>query len=466
MDVEKETKRIDLNAKFFGIDTLLLMENAGRGIAEECKNFNKILIFCGTGNNGGDGLCAARHLLAEGKQVLVYSLKGSRTYENQKNFDILKNFCEIKIIEDSSDINKNKEEILKFNPDVVIEALIGVGIHGKLKPLIKSIIKFANELDCYKIAVDVPAGDDEIKFNADKIISFEIKKTENSIVKKIGIPNKIYSMCGVGDFLTSLKKYKGDEHKGYFGKVLVIGGSKEYVGAPYLTAKAAQKFCDLTYIITPKFVQNRIFDPTLIFIPCEDEEYLQNLNVDYKKFDCVIIGNGISLHVDKYLLKDIIEKSRKIVIDADALKIINVENLNEKCIITPHLGEFKALFNIDLYNENIENKAKVVKNLAKQYNTTIVLKGKVDIIANAEKLKFNNKDCIRLTVGGTGDVLAGVIGGIYAQNDNAFESACAGTFLNGFAGEILFKKNQNFDAFQLIETIPDAIKICKEFEKR
>jgi len=467
MDLEKETKRIDLNAKFFGIDTLLLMENAGRCVAEECKNFSKILIFCGTGNNGGDGLCAARHLLAEGKEILVYSLKGNRTYENQKNFDILKNFADIKAIKDSREIEKLKEEILKFKPDAVVDALIGVGSKGKLREPIKSLVnlanELANELNCYKLAVDIPTGDDEVKFNVNKVVSFEIGKTGNAIVKSIGIPKKIYQMCGIGDFLTALKEYKGDEHKGYFGKTLVIGGSKDYVGASYLAAKASQKFNDLTYLATPKFVQRRIFDPTVIFIPCEDEDYLQNLVADYAKFDCVAIGNGISLKASKDLISEAIEKSKKVVIDAEALKLINPEILNEHCIVTPHLGEFKALFGVDLYNENTENKAKVVQNFAEKYNTTIVVKGKTDIIADTKRLKFNEKDCIRLTVGGTGDVLAGIIAGIYAQNDNAFESACAGTFLNGLTGEILFKKNENFDAMQLVDTIPEAIKFCLNF---
>jgi len=471
MDIEKETKRLDLNAKFFGIDPLILMENAGRNIAEECEKFNKILIFCGSGNNGGDGLCAARHLLARGKEILVYLVGKSSTYENTKNFEILKNFVEIKIIKDSSQIEECKKEILKFGPDAIIDALIGVGSKGKLREPIKSVVNLANEIgkDCYKIAVDIPTGDDEIKFNADKVISFEFKKTENAVVKSIGIPKNIYNMCGVGDFIVALKSYKGNEHKGYFGKTLIIGGSKDYIGAPYLTAKASQKFNDLTYVAVPKFVQKRIFDPTLIFIPCDDEEYLQNIDIDYEKFDCVVIGNGMSLKANKELINDVIKRSKKIVIDADALKLINPEMLNEKCIITPHLGEFKALFKIDLYNESVEKSAEIVRNFAEKYHTTIVLKGKTDIIANREKVKFNTKNCIRLTVGGTGDVLAGIIAGIYAQNDNknlyegAYESACAGAFLNGFAGEILFKRNENFDAMELINTIPEAIIESKKF---
>jgi len=467
MNLEKETKRTDLNAKFFGIEPLILMENAGRSVAEECKNFDNILIFCGRGNNGGDGLCAARHLLAFGKKILVYSLKGNRTYENQKNFDILKNFTSIKEIEDSSEIEDCKEEILKFKPNVIVDALIGVGSKGNLREPVRALVRLANELgkelNCYKIAVDIPTGDDEIQFNADKVVSFEIGKTKQAVIKSIGIPKKIYNMCGVGDFLTAMKAYKGDEHKGYFGKTLVIGGSKEYVGAPYLTSKASQKFNDLTYIATPKFVQRRIFDPTLIFLPCEDEEELQNLEIDYTKFDCVAIGNGISLKANKELINNAIEKAKKVVIDAEALKLIKPEILNEHCIVTPHLGEFKALFGVDLYNESTENKAIAVKKFAEKYNTTIVLKGKTDIVANQEKVKFNTKDCIRLTVGGTGDVLAGIIAGIYAQNDNAYDSACAGTFLNGLTGEILFRKNENFDAMELIDAIPEAIKFCRKF---
>ncbi|MFN3527705.1 MAG: NAD(P)H-hydrate epimerase, partial [Candidatus Altarchaeaceae archaeon] len=344
----KETKRIDLNAKYFGIDTLLLMENAGRNVAEECikRNFDKILIFCGTGNNGGDGLVAARHLLSKGKKVIVYSTVGERTIENKKNFEILKNFeienfeKFIKFIKDSKDVEKIRKEIDDFNPDCVIDALLGVGVKGKLREPIREIVKFLNELKCYKISVDVPTGDDELKFNADLVVTFETRKEENKnfneILKDLGIPKQIKNLCGIGDVIYALKEYSGDEHKGYFGKVLVIGGSKEYIGAEYLTAKAAQKIVDLVYLLTPKFVRDKIFDPTLIFIPTESEYYLKDENIDFEKFDCIAIGNGISLNSDKNFIEKVIEKSKKVVIDADALKLINPEILHKGAIVTPH----------------------------------------------------------------------------------------------------------------------------------
>lgn len=467
----KETKRIDLNAKYFGIDTILLMENAGRNVAEECvkRNFERIAIFCGTGNNGGDGLVAARILLSYGKDVLIFSTVGERTEENKKNFEILKNFeinPIIKFIRDSKDIEKIEKEIEKFKPDCVIDALLGVGVKGEIREPIKSIVKFLNELKCYKISVDVPTGDENLKFKPDLVISFETKKEENKnfteIVKGIGIPKSIKNLCGIGDVIYALKEYSGYEHKGYFGKVLVIGGSRDYIGAVYLTAKSAQKLVDLVYIATPKFVQSRIFDPTLIFIPVEDEFYLKSKINDLEKFDCIVIGNGISMNSDKNFVEDVIKRGKKVVIDADALKLIDSEILDKKTIVTPHEGEFKFLFKTEI-PDKFDEKIEIVKNLSEKYRTTIVLKGKYDIIASNGNFKINKTGNIRMTVGGTGDVLAGLIAGFYAQCENPFDSACAGTFLNGFAGDLVFKENPYFDALDLIEKIPYALKICKEF---
>jgi len=464
-DESKLTKLADINAKYFGIDPLILMENAGKAIALQCMEYNKILIFSGVGNNGGDGFCAARHLLAAGKNVKVYSINGNRTKENEKNFRILQNFIDIEIIKDSRELEKIELEIKKFLPDAVIDALLGTGARGELRDPIKSIVGMLNRIKAFKIAADIPTGDDKTKFKADKVISFHIKKTPDALTADIGIPKKMDELCGPGDVFYALKEQDKNAHKGYFGTVLVIGGSRNYIGAPYLTAKSAQNIVDLVYLMTPLFVQERISDPTLIFAPCNSKDYLSKKDleeINIEKFDSIVIGNGMSLKADKNLIKTIINSGKKIVLDADALKLINPSDLNEKCIVTPHIKEFEALFKKDLINETHENKIKTVEKYAKEYNTTIVLKGRIDIISNNKRTKQNRTGNIRMTIGGTGDTLAGLIGGFSAQTD-CFSAACAGTFINGLSGDLAYKENLCFNADDLIHKIPDAMRQCREY---
>ena len=460
MDYERITRAIDINSTYLGVSTLQLMENAGGAIAEEAGRFKRIALFCGNGNNGGDGLVAARHLSAKGKEVKVYILDGNRTEANSKNLEILRNLSvDIEVIEDTS-----KPDLKDF--DLIIDALLGVGIKGELREPVKSLVDVMNRARAPILSVDIPTPG----IKADTTLSFHVGKTQDAKVADIGIPKEAETQCGPGDVLTVVPKRKGDEHKGEFGRVLVVGGSREFTGAPVLTGKAALRTgVDLVTIMCPRFVAERIpFDPNLMVTPLNSEFYLEKGDVDSileKEFDSIIIGNGLSQQQEsKYALKKLLRNlgEKRVVLDADALKLVKPSWLRENFILTPHEREFRILFGEP--GETLEDKMEAVEKKSRKTKATVVLKNPVDIISNGKITKLNKSGNAAMTVGGTGDALAGIIGAFHCWT-TPFRTACAGAFLCGVAGDLALNDlGYAIMATDLIDKIPAALKFCGEFE--
>ncbi len=523
IDIARLTKAIDMNCEYLGISRLLLMENAGREIARNCEKFNpkfkefrsfdfpeenrikRVAVFSGTGNNGGDGFVAARHLSGIGKNVRVYAIDGERTIEAQRNFEIIQNLdsVEIELIRDSSDSEKIKKEIGKF--DLIVDALIGVGLKGDVREPVKSIIKLINSARAFRISVDIPSGGGKNVVNANLTISLHLPKTENvaerlyrsdicprgkasrphSKVVPIGIPKEAESLCGPGDVYLSIPKRSGFEHKGDFGRVIVIGGSKNFVGTPSLVAKAALRTgADIAIISCPGYVAEKLpFDPNLIVNPMESEFYFSESDVDNIlniNFDSVVIGNGLGTQneTSNAVRKFLKLVNKPVVIDADALKLIDMKDLRKNFILTPHEIEFKILFKEQEKDFNkkiirnsvselrdLRSRIKMVEKFARNTNTTILLKGPVDIISDGERTKLNRTGNPGMTVGGTGDVLAGIIGALSAVSEDKFEAACAGAFLSGLSGDFACEDfRYSLIATDVIERIPEAIRFCNGFE--
>ena len=170
MDIQKKSKALDINSAFLGIEPLLLMENAGRKISDNALDFNALAVFCGKGNNGGDGFVAARHLSSLGKTVRVYVLDSKRPIEAEKNLEILEclDSIELIFIKDSSDCL----DIDLSGFDCVIDALLGIGAVGSLREPISSLVDVMNSSMAYKLAVDCPTPG----FEPDKILAFHFAK--------------------------------------------------------------------------------------------------------------------------------------------------------------------------------------------------------------------------------------------------------------------------------------------------
>ena len=264
-------RALEDNAEYFGVSLLQLMENAGGSIAQEIvsrfANDRKIVIFCGLGGNGGDGFVAARHLLAAGFKVDVVLVGKHRDINHEsslKNWEALESLQnEISLLEvgDSS-------ALPKVEADVVIDALLGTGTKGKLKPPISNAVDYINSLSGFKIAVDAPTGIDTdtgevlgTAVKADLTITFHKAKPGFEKAKKfvgelvvadIGLPVEFERFAGPGDVYLATKPRTSTAHKGDFGRLLVIGGSEVYSGAPTLVSLAAQRTgVDIVYLAAP-----------------------------------------------------------------------------------------------------------------------------------------------------------------------------------------------------------------------
>jgi len=483
----REMRTLEVNAEYFGISLLQLMELAGHNVAHEVvsrfpKN-KKVAIFCGLGGNGGDGFVAARHLLAEGFDVTVILVGKGRDINHEaalKNFEILQSLQrEVPILEIT-----DSTAIPDVKADVIVDALLGTGTKGKIKNPIAQVVNCINGLSGFKVAVDVPTGIDSdtgdvlgCAVKADLTVTFHRAKkgmenakkyTGEIVVGSIGLPFELERFAGPGDVLLASKPRSPEGHKGDFGRLLVIGGSEVYSGAPVLVSLAAMRTgVDLVYLATP---QNNAYEissmsPDLITVKLEGNNLnagnLKTLKPYIEMVDAVAMGPGMGLNLEtqefaKACISEIEKAGKPLLLDADGLKAFAKfkRPLKVPLVLTPHAGEFAILTGESLPEKQEERIAMVQKN-AKKLEATILVKGKVDIICDVERIKLNFTGNSGMTVGGTGDVLAGIVAGLMAQHVEPFEAAVAGAFVNGAAGDFVAGEiGFHMVATDLIDWIP------------
>jgi len=263
---------------------------------------------------------------------------------------------------------------------------------------------------------------------------------------------------------------KPDSRKGQNGKVLVVGGSYMYHGAPVLASLSALRSgVDLVYTCVPKIISSsvRAISPNLIVIPMVDAKLTRGaanklLGQVPHDLDSATIGMGLAISDEealKNLIKSLIAQDVRISLDASALVNYVLPLLPGKNIVlTPHAGEFKRMFGI-MPPASITQRVSVVSKFAKEHSVTILLKGSTDVISNGKQSYVNAKNLAAMTVGGTGDVLSGMVAGMLAKNRNPLESAAVATFINGLAGALVQKKNGlHMVATDLIDAIPHVMK--------
>ncbi|MBU0762293.1 MAG: NAD(P)H-hydrate dehydratase, partial [Candidatus Altiarchaeota archaeon] len=443
-----DSRAVDVNSAFFGVSVSKLMENAGAAVAKHCRDYDRIAVFCGCGNNGGDGLVAARHLIKQGKHVTCFVLNGRRSKLNLTNLKKLGS-GNIRMINSCTDFDLEGYEL-------VVDAIFGVGFRGELRQPIYGVIDKINGSDAKKISVDTPSAG---KVEADVVISLDTAKVLGAVVEDIGIPPEAKIYCGPGDVQVAIPKRTGAEHKGDFGRLIVLGGSREYIGTPTLVAQAALRAgVDLVTLCVPQYVADKMpFDPNLIVHPLKSRDKITSEDVKEvfdMSCDAIVFGNGIGKNT-----KDAVEyfmQKLKVpaVVDADALSQAEKSWLNHNMILTPHQGEYKKLLKTGDVAAN-----------AKKTGSVIILKGETDEISDGVETRLNKTGNPYMTVGGTGDVLAGTIGALVAQNGDRMLSATAGTFLTGFAGDLAAEKfGVSLTATDVIAELPSAIRQCLEFD--
>jgi len=486
----REMRAVELNAEYFGISQLQLMENAGRNVAQEiAKRFTsdkKVVVFCGLGGNGGDGFVAARHLSTMGFKVTVI-LAGKAKEISHKA--ALENWKALQFLKESVAIHEVYDSVLMPNieADVVVDALLGTGTKGRLKPPIQQLVEKINMLNAFKVAVDVPTGIDSdtgevlgTAVKANLTITFYkakvgLEKAKDYVgellVRDIGLPKELENYAGPGDVNLVLKQRAPESHKGDFGRLLVVGGSETFSGAPALVALAALRTgVDLAYVAAPSKTAHDIaaMTPDLITIKL-DGDHLNMGNIPalktlMEKADAVVIGPGLGLHVEtKDAVKALVEvvegAGKPLLLDADGLKAFAEfkRRLKVPAVLTPHAGEYTVLTGKGL-PESLKEKALEVQRTAAELGAVLLLKGAIDIIANEKRFKLNFTGNPGMTVGGTGDVLSGIVGAFLAQGSDPFEAAVAGAFINGAAGDFVFEeKGYHMMASDLLEWIPKVL---------
>lgn len=259
-------------------------------------------------------------------------------------------------------------------------------------------------------------------------------------------------------------------HKGDFGRLLVIGGSKKYTGAPALAALAAmaslRSGADLVTVAAPERAADVIarFSPNLITEPFKGpffrKKHLKDVLKLSEKYDAVLTGSGLGMEkeTEEFVVK-LVEKIRKpCVVDADAIKALRKKRLADNFVLTPHAYEFYHISG-SKPKQDLVGRAKLVGDFSRRCGAVILLKGPVDIISDGRETGMNKTGNPYMTTGGTGDVLAGICGGLLAQKMNPFRAACAAAYITGKAGDLAAKeKGSGLVATDVIEKIPDIVK--------
>jgi hydroxyethylthiazole kinase-like uncharacterized protein yjeF len=485
-----EMHALETNSEYFGVPRLILMENAGRSvaglIAEKFRPGKSVAIFCGLGGNGGDGLVAARHLLLKRYKITIV-LAGRKTEISDKA--ALDNWKALQILGDSLQIMEVSDSSLipDIKADIVVDALLGTGAKGKLRPPIMQLVEKINSIKAFKIAVDVPTGVDSDTgdilgeaVRADVTVTFYKSKkglektkkfTGDLIIEDIGLPKEYEHFTGPGDVLSILKPRSPESHKGDFGRLLIIGGSDTFSGAPALVAQAALRTgVDLAYVAAPEKSAYAIssLSPDLITIKMAGN-HLSPGNLNQLKpwivaCDAVALGPGLGLEDETRrtveLIVSAVEQSGKaLVLDADGLKAFAKfkRKLKIPFVMTPHAGEYAILTGRKV-PEKLDQKVISLQKTSAGLNGVVLLKGHIDIIAYGKRVKFNYTGNPGMTVGGTGDVLTGLVGAFLAQKVDPFSAAAAGAFINGAAGDYVFsERGAHMVASDLINWIPHVM---------
>lgn len=478
-----EMRATDKNTEYNHIPTLVLMENAGSKIADYIintyPNKKKVSIYSGTGGNGGDGFVIARHLLNHEYKVRLFLLAKP---ENIKNKDSKTNYESIKIISQTDknlklSIITDSTQIQPDNSDIIVDAILGTGVNGKLRQPISSAVDTINYSPATVISVDVPSGlNPEDGIVADKSVvahtTLTLHKMKTGLLEAqqayvgeikvldIGIPRVSEEYVGEGDLL-KLPTPTANSHKGQNGSILIVGSNPDYIGAVVFAANSClTQLVDLVYIVCPESSANIIkqYNPEFIVRGVKGKilttEALDTINELSQSVDAILIGSGSGIEDETAELFDkIISTTNKpIVADADALKILSKDLLHENIIVTPHKQEFMALFGVNV-PKRLEDKIELLCGLSDKYGVTILLKDMIDVITTRNEYKLNNTGNQGMTIGGTGDLLAGLTVAIAAHN-TPFEAAYLAAFILGRAAdEVLEEKGFNYGVEDILKKL-------------
>jgi ADP-dependent NAD(P)H-hydrate dehydratase / NAD(P)H-hydrate epimerase len=469
-----------------------LMERAGYGIYEWIDNFLvnfhvPIHIFCGVGNNGGDGLVAARYLIESGYDVHTYIVN----FSNKRSKDFLSNLEQYANITDVSPVFISDEsDFPELMPgDFVIDAIFGIGLSKPVPDWLQNLFTHINFSKTVVIAIDMPSG-----LPTDKAPDKKSEVVKAQFTLGMGVPKLAYllpetaqyvgefqiidiglqmdfldtteseiKVLGILDILKLFKLRMKHDHKGTYGHSLIIGGSYGKIGSVILASRAVLRAGGgLVTAFIPKcgyqILQTAL--PEAMVITDTNDSILTDLSFEIQP---TVIGIGIGMGTDtqtvsafKRLLK---AYKSPMVIDADGLNILAnhpklMDLMPQNSVLTPHIGELKRL--IGVWKDDY-HKLEKVKDFCKKYKVILVVKGPNSMITDGSDIVFNNTGNNGMATAGSGDVLTGVITGLISQGYEPWSAAIFGVHLHGKSADLLVENStHSLIASDIIDNLQGA----------
>lgn len=499
-----EMREIDrLTSERFGVPSLTLMENAGGAVAEfvrkEYPQAKRITVICGKGNNGGDGFVAARKLYEAGRGVKVILLASSADLRG----DAAVMFSQLPLkaleIKSTADLENIRQA---FQPDLLLDAILGTGFHPPVQGLYADAIKMLNTSSAPVAAVDIPSGADAdakeqsgLVANADALVTFTAPRPAHVfgeltagpiVVTPIGSPDEAVvsslklNLITARDISALLAPRPRDSNKGMYGHVLLVGGSLGKAGAAAMAGMSVLRAgAGLATVATAKSVLPTVagFHPELMTEPLAETESggiaLENLTggkLDElaDKKTVLAIGPGISRHPETAeLVRQAVAKYKNpIVLDADGLnafegRVAELNGRGRTLVITPHPGEMARLAGCSTADVQ-KDRLNIARKFAREHELIVVLKGDRTLVAEPDgEVWVNTTGNPGMATGGTGDILTGMVAGFVAQNPtHALQAVCAAVYLHGLAGNVACEQmgEHCLVATDLLGNLPEAIR--------
>lgn len=484
----------EISCKKQGISSVDLMERAATQIFNWLHQRMQgaqvpIHIFCGIGNNGGDGLALGRLLIESGYNVTIYVAN----FTDKRSKCFLINYDRVKSVTKKWPVlMKSEADFPEIHPDdIIVDCLFGIGLNRAPEGWVKALIQYLNAQKAFILSVDIPSGisanepllDAEAVIKANHTLTFQAPKLsfflpETGVfvpyfeVLDIGLdPEHLYNQKPLAQLIykpQAQQFYKQREkfaHKGVYGHTLVVGGSKGKIGAVSLASKAALRIgAGLVSAFVPKCGNDilQISVPEVMTISDSSEENVSKISIDFSP-TTIAVGMGMGQHSESCTaLKNLFteKKETTFVIDADAINCIaNDKNLlkvlSKHSILTPHDGELKRLLGEWKHDFHKLEKA---KEFSKKYEVIVVLKGAHTITVNGDNLYINTTGNPGMATAGSGDVLCGMIAGLLSQGYDSLLASVFGVYLHGSAGNLVAQE-KGFEALiasDIIEYIGNA----------
>lgn len=494
MDVKTLRMMDQMAMRDFKVPGILLMDAAASSLVRHIHPLSSyVVILCGAGNNGGDGIALGLKLCQVGKEVDLYLLgdiensKGDASVFYQM---ALKQEIPMTKLQEEEDLWSFQEAL--GDADVIVDALYGTGFHGDVDDFAGYVIDMVNEYSEKVLSVDVPSGllpDQGVPSNhtvrASKTVTFEAYKKGffsyealnyigEVVVEPVGIPKKIRQAMSQNTYFVTeemvrslLPKRQITGHKNTYGKVLAVAGSKGFTGAAMLTVEAAVESGSGLVVLSS-------FNETLdILVPRLTE--VMSLSVDklengVRSAQAVAFGPGLGQHRDVYkmllrTIKTLQEENgnnKTLVLDADGLQAMVGKcslfcDMTFPVIITPHPGEMSKLTGIPK-DELEKDRLETARSFAKKHGIVVVLKGYNTVVTDGEMTYVNSTGTSAMAQGGMGDVLTGIIASFSGQGLAPLDAAVLGVYIHGAIGDELSKTRYTVKPSELVENIPGYLK--------